>query len=351
MLSHLYPGQEERFLSLNFGTFVAGLVDDKISSYVGTPEDSLKYRVDYDKLVETMLTTGYWMLKLSSDKKNGWTMSSVDGQKYYFDGVTEYFIEQYKVEDKNLASGALFSTKYYLYVQTFSNHVLTNKLYEIRKDSLQSGIPVSLDTIPELAGRPDEQIIMETDRLVYTLKAEYSLIEKIKSIIYSIERKWAEADKQFNNYMDQFMVLNNIEIPVDARKTVTQDGIDYVVTDFNKLGKIIETNPDNGTGGLEIIKNGNDLVKEALEFAERQIRQISAITDIPPIFLGLDSAQGNDSGTSIVKSSGSFYKRIERYRTGIQNVFWDVSAAVKSIPETTFSWPSIVTADQAEIID
>ncbi len=32
-----------------------------------------------------------------------------------------------------------------------------------------------------------------------------------------------EADKQFQNYMEQFTVFNNIEIPVDARKTVYQD--------------------------------------------------------------------------------------------------------------------------------
>ncbi len=351
MVAHLYPSQSERFELLNSGTYLGGLIDDKISSYVGTPEDSLKYRIDYDKLVETMLTTGYWMLKLSSDDKNGFVLSAIEGQKYYFDGNTEFFIEQYQIEEKDAASWDLFATKYYLYVQTFSNHVLTNKLWEIKKDNFQNGIAVSLDLIPELADRPEEQIIMDIDRIVFTMKAEYSIIEKVKSIIYSIERKWAEADKQFNNYMDQFLVFNNIEIPVDARKTVIQDGIDYTVTDFSKLGKIVETNPDNGNGSIDIIKNGNDLIKEALEFAERQVRQIAAITDIPPIFLGLDSAQGNDSGTSIVKSSGAFYKRIERYRTGIENLFWDVSTAITNIAKTTFVWPSIVTSDPAETID
>jgi len=64
---------------------------------------------------------------------------------------------------------------------------------------------------------------METEKLVYSIKLESSLIKKVKSIIYSIERKWAEADKQFQNYMEQFMVFNNIEVPADATKTVYQD--------------------------------------------------------------------------------------------------------------------------------
>lgn len=351
MIAHLYPWQEERFKILNAGTFIAGLVDDKISSYVWTPEDSLKYRIDYDKMIETLLTTGYFMLKLYSTEAEGWKVEAVDGQKYYYDWVTEYFIEQYKIETKNPLSGSLVETKYYLYVQSFTNNVLTNRLFEIQKNSLSYWKPVKLDTIPELAWRPDQQIIMETDRLVYTLKVEYSIIKKIKSLIYSIERKWMEADKQFQNYMEQFTVFNNIEIPVDARKTVYQDWVPYVVTDFAKLGKIVETDADNWSGDIKIIKNWNDLIKEALEFSERQLRQISAITDIPPIFLGLDSQQWNDSGTSIVKSSGWFYKRIERYRKWIENVFYDVGQVIKTLANITFVWDPIVTSDPTEVLD
>lgn len=117
------------------------------------------------------------------------------------------------------------------------------------------------------------------------MKVEYSLIKKVRSLIYSIERKWMEADKQFQNYMEQYMVFDNIEIPQDAKKSIFQDGIEYKTTDFNKLGKIVESDAEIGKGDIKIIKNGNELIKEALEFSERQLRQISAITDIPAIFL------------------------------------------------------------------
>gem|GEM_PF-6595102 len=86
---------------------------------------------------------------------------------------------------------------------------------------------------------------MEIDKLVHKIKIESSLITKIKSIIYSIERKYAEADKQFQNYMDQFIVMQNIEIPKHATKTVYHDGNPYEVTDFDKLGKIVEIDADN----------------------------------------------------------------------------------------------------------
>lgn len=235
MIAHLYPGQETRFKNINVGTYIGGLIDDKIGSYMGSPDDKLAYRVDYDKLIETLLTTGYLMLKVFSTKENGWQVSSIDGHKYYTDGVTEYFIEQYKIDEKDPVNNSLFQSKYYVYVQTFSKNILKNKLFEVQPGILSTGKPVPLDLIPELAGRPDEQIIVETDRLVYSMKVEYSLIKKVRSIIYSIERKWMEADKQFQNYMEQYMVFSNIEIPADAKKIVTQDGIEYKVTDFNKL--------------------------------------------------------------------------------------------------------------------
>lgn len=350
MVKHLFPWDEERFKLLNPWTYIAWLIDDKISSYVWTPEDSLKYRIDYDKIIETLLTTWYLMLKTYSTQKEGWKVEAVDWQKYYYDWVTEYFIEQYKIDSLDSISWNISTTKYYLYVQTFSNNILKNKLFEIQQNVLSMWKKVPLDIIPELAWRPDEQIIMETEKFVYSIKLETSLIKKVKSIIYSIERKWAEADKQFQNYMEQFMVFNNIEIPADALKTVYQDWIQYKVTDFSKLWKNVETNADNWTWTIEIIKNWNELVKEALEFSERQIRQISAITDIPPIFLWLDSAQWNDSWTSIIKSSWWFYKRIERYRAWIENLFWDINQVFSTI-KTTFVWPSITTADPNEILD
>lgn len=350
MVTHLFPWQEERFKLLNPWTYIAWLIDDKISSFLWTPEDWLKYRVDYDKIVETLLATWYLMLKAYSTKSEWWKVEAVDWHKYYFDWVTEFFIEQYKIDSLDNSTWNIAQTKYYLYVQTFSNNVLKNQLFEIQQNVLSVWKKVPLDLIPELTWRPDEQIIMETDKLVYSIKLESSLIKKVKSIIYSIERKWAEADKQFQNYMEQFMVFNNIEIPADATKTVYQDWIQYKVTDFSKLWKNVETNADNWTWTIEIIKNWNDLIKEALEFSERQIRQISAITDIPPIYLWLDSAQWNDSGTSITKSSWPLFKRIERYRTWIENLFWDVSQVLKSV-KVSFVWPSIVTADPDEVLD
>ena len=351
MITHLYPGQEERFKIINPGTYIGGLVHDKIRGYVGVPEDGLKYRIDYSKLLETLLCTGHMMLKLSSTKTTGWQVSAIDASKYYNDGVTEYFVEQYKVDEKNPASAEIFQTKYYVYVQTFSQNVLKNELFEIQKGVLSVGRKVPLETIPELAWRPEEMTIAETDKLVYSIKVEYSIIKKIRSVIYSIERKWTEADKQFQNYMEQFMVFDNIEIPASARKTVVQDGIEYKVTDFAKLGKIVESDPDIGAGDIKIIKNGNDLIKEALEFSERQLRQISSITDIPTIFLGLESQQGNDSGTSIVKSSGSFYKRIEGYRKDIENLFFDLGEVFWVLKNLKFVWPSIVSSDPDEVLD
>jgi len=353
MVKHLFPWEIDRFKILNPWSYIWGLIDDKISAYVWIPKDNLNYRFNYDMLIETLLTTWFVMMKLSSNKKEGWKMSSVEWHKYFDDWVTELFIEQYKVEEKNPLDNQLMNTKHYVYVQSFSNNTLKNELFEIQPWILSYGKPVSLSIIPELAWRPDEQIIMEIDKLVHKIKIESSLITKIKSIIYSIERKYAEADKQFQNYMDQFIVMQNIEIPKHATKTVYHDGNPYEVTDFDKLGKIVEIDADNWTWNIQIIKNWNELIKEALEFAEKQLQMISAITDVPKIFLWLNASEGNNSWTFIVKSSWAFYKRIERYRTSIENVFEDIIKIVKikQLKWNWFIWPSIITTDPSDIIE
>ncbi len=349
MVKHLYPWEEERFQNLVSWSYIWGLIDDKISSYFWAPEDDLDYRIDYDKLIETLLTTWYLMLKVSYENKK-FVLSSFDWHKYYDDWVTEMFVEQYKVQEKNPFDNSILETKKYLYVQTFSWGILKNKLYEISSSVLSSWKEVSLDRIPELAWRPDEQIVTDFSKMVFKIKLETSLIEKVKTIIYSIERKWAEADKQFMNYMDQWTILKNIEIPKDAMKTVSYWWIEYSVTDFSKLWKILEIDADNWDGSVEIVKNWNDLIKEALEFSERQIRQISAITDVPTIFLWLQNEnQWNDSWTSIVKSSWSFYKRIERYRIWFENLLWDIKEALNI--EIKLTWNSIVTTDPEVIVD
>ena len=349
MVKHLFPGEVERFKILNPWSYLGGLIDDKISSYVWIPKDKLDYRFNYDMLVETLLTTWYIMVKLWSDEKKGWRTDAIEWHKYYDDGVTELFIEQYKIEEKNPLDNQLMSTTHYVYVQSFSNHTLKNELFEIQPWVLSYWKPVSLDIIPELTWRPEEQIVMEMDRLVHKVKIESSLIKKVKSIIYSIERKYAEADKQFQNYMDQFIVLQNIEIPKNATKTVYHDGNPYIVTDFDKLGKMVEIDADNWTWSIEIIKNWNELIKEALEFAEKQLQMISAITDVPKIFLWLDSSNWNDSWTFVVKSSWAFYKRIERYRNSIENIFEDLNESFRI--KADFIWPSIITVDPDDIAE
>ena len=349
MVKHLYPWQEERFTRLVSGSYIWGLIDDKISSYFWVPKHNFDYRFNCDLSIENLLSTWYMMVKVSWDTK-WWVLSAIDWHKYYDDGVTEMFIEQYQVQTKDPSDHTILETKKYVYVQSFSDHILKNKLYEISWTVLSAWQEVSLDTIPELAWRPDEQIIMELDRLVYKIKVESPIIEKIKTIIYSIERKWMEADKQFMNYMDQWTILKNIEIPKNAMKKVTYWWIDYDVTDFDKLWKLLEIDADNWDGSIEIVKNWNDLVEDALKFSERQIRMISAITDVPAIFFWLENEwQGNDSGTTIVKSSWAFYKRIERYRKAFEEVFEDIKKDLKI--DYQFDWPSIVTSDPDEVVE
>jgi len=69
-------------------------------------------------------------------------------------------------------------------------------------------------------------------------------MDTIRTLVYSIDRKLAEAEKHFNDYSEQFKIFQNIEIPKNAFVTLSDK---TRIIDWNKLGKTVRTQEDFST--------------------------------------------------------------------------------------------------------
>lgn len=333
---------------MNPGAYIWWIVFDKYKSFIAEPKIDLKSALDldYPALIENILVSWKILLKIIWST---WDLKAIvqNPAEYYYDWETEFFIESFKIE-KDWEFWNQKEIKYYLYVETFKNSILSWQLYEINKWNFQYWKKVNKDIIPSIASREILEI-QWLKRLVVELDIEYSLIKKLKSIIYSIDRKIAEAEKHFNNYTEEFKVFRNIEIPENCYKKVNVWTKEINVVDWQALWKIVESTTDT-EGTIEIIKNWNDLLEQALKFMETQFKIVSNISDIPAFFFSVQQETWNDSWTSKIKSSWAFYQRVIFYRKQIENAIYYFLKDTQATEQQTFDWPAIVKLDETEVL-
>ena len=343
-IEHLFPNDKEKAKLINPGSYIASIVFDWISSYLWEPKE--KQNINYIDLVEWLLTTGFIRVFQNIDT---WKLESIKANKYFYDKNQrkEYFVNIYEKEEKY----RYWVKNTYLLVETFCENIFERKLFKISNlDNLSVWEQVPFDSLPFLEWKAERLKIDNLERIVIEKQVERPILEKIKTIIFSIEKKLSEIDKNFLDYTEQFKIFRNIEIPKNAYKTL-ENWIKIV--DFNKLWKLIQVNEVNGYNwGLEIVRNTNDLLINSIDYLDKQIRSISAITGIPLFAFWIQQETWNDSGTSKIKSSGLFYKKIEKYREVLIKLFLEFWKTF-NIPddEQILEFGEIVTTDISEIVD
>lgn len=343
-IKHLFPNDLDQAKIINPWSYIWSIIYDWISSYIWEPKEN--QNINYIDLYEWLLTTWYIRLFQNVDNKN---LESIRAKNYYYDknAKKEYFINIYEKESVYI----WIKKEYYLLLETFQNNVFERNLFKLNSVSnLAEWESVSLDTLDFLSWLHETLKIDWIDRLVIEREVERPLLEKVKTIIFSIEKKLAEIDKNFLDYTEQFKVFRNLEIPDNAYKELDN----WVrVVDFDKLWKIIQTNDLNWTTWwLEIIRNTNDLLIKSIDYIDNQIRSIASITWIPLFAFWIKSEGWNDSWTSKIKSAWLFYKKIEKYRDVITKLFFQFWKTWK-VPdkEQILEFWDITTSDISEIIE
>lgn len=344
-VKHLFPDDVEQAKLINPGTYIWSVLYDWISSYVWEPKEN--QNINYIDLYEWLLTTWYIRFFLNVDTQK---LESIKSKNYYYDSLNEkeFFINIYEKDNWGIYWNKKDS---YLLVETFSENIFERNLYKINSlSNLSEGEKVSLDELDHLKWLQEKLTITWIDRLVLEFQVERPILEKLKTIIYSIEKKLAEIEKNFLNYTEQFKVFRNLDIPDNAFKELSN----WVkIVDFDKLWKIIMTNDLNWSSwGLEIVRNTNDLLVESIDYIDNQIRLISAISSVPLFAFWIKNEWWNDSWTSKIKSAGLFYKKVEKYQRVITKLFYKYWELLKiTEEEQILEFWDIVTSDINEIVD
>ena len=81
------------------------------------------------------------------------------------------------------------------------------------------------------------------------------------------------------------------------------------------------SNPD---ASIEYVVNSNPMIEKAMEFIDRDIRRISAISKVPLDYLGVSSSDGAIGAESRNAKNAIFFAKVTNIRDTIAKVYNDL---------------------------
>lgn len=341
MVKHLYPWEESRAKLLNPWSYIWNIIWDKLKNFVWDAKTA--FDINFDTIVESILIRGQIIIKYVNEWSK-WGISSVRAETYWEDGWVEMIARVYPKYEWEL----LGLPTYYLYVQSYNGTTLRNNLYKVNTlDNLSDWEPVDLDKVYELSKLEPVQTIENLPRLAEVVDViDRPMMDTVRSLIYSIDRKIAEAEKHFNDYSEQFKLFQNIEIPKNCY--IKRDW--SKVINWNKLWKIIRTQDYSAIWDIKIIKNWNELLESALKQADKQIQTISAITDIPLNYFGVETAR--DSWQWKEVGASNLFKRVQKYRDKIEYTLKKTFKFLSSFQkiDERIDWSAIIRMSENDVL-
>lgn len=142
------------------------------------------------------------------------------------------------------------------------------------------------------------------------------IFESVKSLIDSIDRRMTEIEIEFHKHLDAKTIYSNIDIPQSAIDSVSGKILK------EKMGnEFFSTNPD---ADIKYITNSNPMVEKAMEFIDRDIRRISAISKVPLDYLGVSTADGAIGAESRNAKNAIFFAKVTNIRDVIAKTYLDL---------------------------
>lgn len=328
-----FDNNKARAKQFNVWSNLFSTITDNITNFVGRPVTEIDINVS--EQVKDLVSVGKWVFGL---RRVGSELET-----YYIEAKDHIIIDWVHTVFKLYEVKENIKVDYYVLKQSFYDTYIENQLFKVNEVTSTSGNIVPLDTIPQTSGLTD---IMETGIKSIFVTYKTSILEKIKPLVYSIDRKLVMFETQFLGEIEQFKIFQNIAIPevwVDENWRV----------DFKKIWKIFANDVTrDGVSDIKIISNQNQLIAEAIEYEKTQLRKVSSATTIPTDFLGIED-WGAISGTSREILIQSFIKNIENYRNSLEKVINEILAVVASEKqiETGVIWNEIISKGDKELAE
>lgn len=333
-----YNETEDKVKLLNMGSGIFSSVSSTISHYVWKPTTDLN--INIKKYTEDYIAMWFATIWLA---KQGWNIITeyIPAKNYWNDNWIDKVLRLYVEENSNIQI-------LYMLVSEYGVWYIENKLYKLYWSNYESDVEVPLTTIPQTSSLTPRVITGLDIPAIIVVKDDdmeqfpISMLEKIKPIVYAIDRQIVMQHKQFIQNVESFVLFKWIRRP---QKILTEYDAGKKI-DFSMIWRVINWDEDSS---VEFIENTNSLIDKAMEENKNNILRISSITDVPPEFLWLESNDWAIGANSRTLKQGSFIKRIQ----GIRDLFDIYIQQILDITgtESDYTRPDVLAKSDNELVE
>ncbi len=308
-----FDGKIERAKKFNVWSNVFKTVSDTYSFFTWSPQtafefESQKFVADFISLSQMVV----WLERIDGKL----TPYYIDAEDYIFSDNTHKVIKYYEKLEKS-------KKVTYMLVQKFFPWYTENKLYKLPSLLSTGWDEVDLGTIEQTSNLSEivetwldvPAIIVYSERDI--TKVNQSEIDKIKNLWYSLDRKQVLFETQFLQETDQYILYENILFPESAKDE------NWTIVSSKIWKKLQNNNQIWEKADIKFISNKNDLIKDAIEYEQKQLSKVTAATGVPLDFLGLNSTW-TTSWSSRTLMMGAFVKKIQSIRNRIDVILLNI---------------------------
>jgi hypothetical protein len=154
------------------------------------------------------------------------------------------------------------------------------------------------------------------------ISSEERIFESIQTLVDSIDRRLTEIELEFHKHLDASVIYKNITIPESAKDPTTGKLLK------EKMGKaFFSTDPE---ADIVYITNNNPMIDKAVDFIDRDIRRISALSKVPLDYLGVETSDGAIGAESRNAKNAKFFAKVEKIRSAISQAYSDLISGTLS---------------------
>lgn len=333
----------EKAKLLNVWSWLFTTISQTIAFYVWNP--NFDFNFPTKKLVEDYVSLWFATFWL---ERQDWKLqySYLPADSYYRENWIDYIVRAYSEQT------SLIVSKYFFLITSYNGGIIRNELYQSLGWNLTNDLKlVPLETIEETKNL-EEEIDTGLEKCFFVIKEDeleenpISEVDKVKNIVYSIDRKIVMFDTQFLQNVESFVLMKWINLPnylIDIYNTSWK-------LNFSDLWRYLTTEQD---WSIEFVNNQNDLLDKAIEYEKKQTEKISALTSIPLDFLGWTWTAGAIWEGSRELLHGAFIKKIMSIRQ-LFDKFIVASLDIisqDSWKEYTYFWNDIFSKNTKDLID
>jgi len=302
-----FSNDNDKTKLINIWCGLFGTIADIFAYYVGTPDYDFGNQID--DLVRDIISL--WFCTIGIERIN-WKlqMTYQPAKNYWNDNGIDKISRLYQDQKDNI----------YVLVTSYYPWRIENKLYAMPWSTLTWWKEVPLDTIYQTSWMQEEIITwLDIPALFVVKDSDYSMIEKIKSLVYAIDRQIVMNHTQYLQNVESFILFKNIKRP---QKLLDQYN-SWKKIDFSEVWRIVNGWEDSQ---VEFVNNVNSLIDVSIKDTDNHIRRISSMTTVPIEFLWLDTNDGAIGVWSRTLKHGAFIKKVEYIRDILDQAFMEFLA-------------------------